>query len=308
MSLREVITRTNCIDDGWWYFAQIAAFHSRVHKHADDLSFVWSDRSSEILIDPARFAYAGKTEPGSDLARQGFWYSDPKRVYVELTRAHNTVEIDGRSYDRTRKPYGSALKYAGEQGELIVTECEIHHFRTVRHWRALAMSPDRFILVVDWLLDRSGETHDFRQFFQFHPSWTVETAAPGRLIATRSQPDLSLAVVTLNPAQGTFRAVRGQQEPELLGWYSDKAYSLIPATTIFAEQLQTDYAVFATLFTFSSDVSPRPASIRKSMRPSVFCWNESDALVTVSMMRGTDDDHVSATLVRTPLDELKTNG
>jgi hypothetical protein len=294
--------------DGWWYFAQIASFHSRVHKHADDLSFVWSDRSSEILIDPARFAYAGKTEPGSDLARQGFWYSDPKRVYVESTRAHNTVEIDGRSYDRTRKPYGSALKYAGEQGELIVTECEIHHFRTVRHWRALAMSPDRFILVVDWLLDRSGETHDFRQFFQFHPSWTVETAAPGRLIAIRSQPDLSLAVVTLNPAQGTFRAVRGQQEPELLGWYSDKAYSLIPATTIFAEQLQTDYAVFATLFTFSSDVSPRPASIRKSMRPSVFCWNESDALVTVSMMRGTDDDHVSATLVRTPLDELKTNG
>ena len=93
------------------YLAQTGAFHSRVHKQADDLSFVWYDRGADILIDAGRYGYLGRTKKGSELWNQGFWYSDPKRVYVESTRAHNTVEIDGRSFDRKRsKPYGSALE------------------------------------------------------------------------------------------------------------------------------------------------------------------------------------------------------
>ncbi len=157
----------------WWYFAQTASFHSRVHKHADDLSFVWSDRGLPILVDPARFAYSGKTERGSDLAKQGFWYADPKRIYVESTRAHNTVEIDGRSYNRTRTPYSSALRYAGEQDGLIVTECHHRPAGTVLHIRLLTLAPGRFLLVVDWLFDRSGTAHDFRQHVHFHPDWHV---------------------------------------------------------------------------------------------------------------------------------------
>jgi hypothetical protein len=47
-------------------------------------------------------------------------YSDPNRIYVETTRAHNTVEIDGLSHPRRNvQPYGSGLVGWGEQGELI---------------------------------------------------------------------------------------------------------------------------------------------------------------------------------------------
>ncbi len=35
---------TSCFDEPAAYVAQTAAFHSRTHKHADDLSFVWYDR------------------------------------------------------------------------------------------------------------------------------------------------------------------------------------------------------------------------------------------------------------------------
>ena len=97
------------------YLAQQAAFHSRTHKHADDLSFVWYDRGSEILIDAGRYGFLGRTETGSDLRNRGFWYSDPKRIYVESTHSHNTVEIDGMSYDRRKSPpYGSAIEGWGE--------------------------------------------------------------------------------------------------------------------------------------------------------------------------------------------------
>lgn len=94
------------------YLAQICAFHSRAHKHADDLSFVWYERDRELLTDSGRYGYVGKLDPASELGREGFYYSDPNRIYVETTRAHNTVEIDARSYQRKGVvPYGSALRY-----------------------------------------------------------------------------------------------------------------------------------------------------------------------------------------------------
>ena len=70
------------------YLAQMAAFHSRTHKHADHLGFIWHDRKRDILIDPGRYAYAGKTEVGSDLFNEGFWYSDPKRISRKRIRKH----------------------------------------------------------------------------------------------------------------------------------------------------------------------------------------------------------------------------
>src|SRR5690606_3966707 len=63
------------------YFAQMAAFHSRTHKHADHLTFVWNDLGKRILIDPGRYGYGPKTTLGDDLSNQGFYYSDPNRRY-----------------------------------------------------------------------------------------------------------------------------------------------------------------------------------------------------------------------------------
>ncbi len=97
------------------YLAQTLCFHSRTHKHADDLSFIWYDRGHEILVDAGRYGYLEKTKAGSDLWKLGYWYADPNRMYVEDTRAHNAVEIDGISNPRHKvKPYGSALQRWGE--------------------------------------------------------------------------------------------------------------------------------------------------------------------------------------------------
>jgi hypothetical protein len=79
------------------YLAFNAAFHSRIHKHADDLCFSWFDRGANILVDSGRYGYIGKTKPGSELWRDGHWYTDPWRVYCESTRAHNTLEFDGNN-------------------------------------------------------------------------------------------------------------------------------------------------------------------------------------------------------------------
>jgi hypothetical protein len=286
------------------YLAQIAAFHSRVHKHADHLGFIWFDRKRDILIDPGRYAYAGRTEIGSDLFRQGFWYSDPKRVYVESTRAHNCVEIDGKSYPRRNvEPFGSALRYAGEQSGLAVTDCEVVHPRTTRHRRVLVMAPGHFLLVLDWLHDRT-KPHDYRQWFQFAPQWTLEhdderilarsPEAGGRSAET-------LTVLDLIDENTLSAPIRGQEEPELQGWMSDAAYSLVPCTSLAVEAPERPMARFATLFVFGDDVvsDRKRTRFNASMRNGAVHWSDGKGEHVLTVEMG-EPGTVSAILATTP--------
>lgn len=276
------------------YLAQQAGFHSRVHKHADHLSFVWYDRHRDILIDPARYAYAGKTPVGSELHAEGFWYSDPKRIYCETTRAHNCVEIDGRSYQRNRvKPFGSALLAATEQDGLAVTDCEMTVFKSVRHRRHLIMAPGHFLLVLDWLYDRSGEAHDYRQWFHFDNPWDVR--ADGAVIRARhaggngvAPLDVSAASLLDGPSLGPV--VRGQEEP-LLGWQSDKPYSLIPSSCFDLHLRSSEPTIFATLFTLSPELVIEPGASRfnATMKVGRAAWRDHLGAHQIDIARGEDD-------------------
>jgi Heparinase II/III-like protein/Heparinase II/III N-terminus len=289
------------------YLAQMAGFHSRVHKHADHLNFFWHDRGRDILIDPARYAYAGRTQAGSDLSNQGFWYSDPKRIYVESTRAHNCVEIDARSYPRRNvKLFGSALRYAGEQGGMAVTDCDVTHLRSVRRRRILVMKPGHFLLVVDWLNDRTA-SHDYRQWFQFAPGWQVERTASGySAAAPDDQTDGSggdaLSVFNLVADNSLSKPVRGQTEPQLQGWMSDTAASLVPCTSICVEALDRKMGRFATLFVFgrSVEIDEKATRFNFTMRKGQAVWSDGANRHKLTIETA-EDASVTAQLVSTPI-------
>ncbi len=281
------------------YLAQIAAFHSRTHKHADHLSFVWYDKGSDILVDPGRFAYAGLTKPGSSLFEEGFWYDDPRRIYVERTRAHNCVEIDGRDYPRKKiKPFGSALRYAGEQGGMAVTDCETTHFRTIQHWRGLIMAPGEFLIVLDHLRDRLKKPHDFRQWFQLAPHWETDIQS-GQLVATRHGLAKSqLHVASLIPQIGLEDVARGQTEPQMQGWFSDAPYSLVPSSSFSFLEKQSPSASFATLFCLrgTPDVHPLATRFNVTMTAGGIRWR-SGRKVTHLKFRRNKDSHLQVTRV-----------
>ncbi len=239
------------------YLAQQAAFHSRIHKHADDLSFIWYDRGTEILIDAGRYGYLGRTETGSDLRNGGFWYSDPRRIYVESTRSHNTVEIDGMSFNRrTSPPYGSAIEGWGETPEgLLFVETRAPQLDTMHHSRLLVLSPAEWLLVYDRVWDDASEEHDYRQWFHFAPDLTVEPRNGG-LEVTGDDLDTALTVVSLIPGPVASDPVAGQEDPDLLGWWSERDSVFEPTTSVNFSLLQSNEAVFATLFSFSDGVAP----------------------------------------------------
>src|SRR5699024_7670644 len=67
------------------YLALSAAFHSRAHKHADDLNLVWYDKGQQILTDSGRYGYGELLPPDSPLRKEGFYYASAERQYFEGT-------------------------------------------------------------------------------------------------------------------------------------------------------------------------------------------------------------------------------
>ncbi len=275
------------------YLAQQAGFHSRTHKHADDLSFIWYDRGSEILIDAGRYGYLGRTEVRSELWNKGFWYSDPKRIYVESTRSHNTVEIDGMSFDRKLSPpYGSAIERWGETSDgLLFVETRATQFETIGHSRLLVLNPGDWLLVFDWLLDEAGEDHDYRQWFHFAPHLVVEPRNGG-LHVTGEALDKGLTVVSLLPGPVPSAPVVGQKDPYLLGWWSERGGVFEPTTSVNFSIHETKTALFATLFSFSDDTVPDIDYPRVSTAGSSgrFRWTAEDHTHMLSFSRPAEGD------------------
>ena len=68
--------------------------------------------------------------------------------------------------------------------------------------------------------------------------------------------DTPLSVVSLIPEPVPSDPVAGQEEPDLLGWWSERGGVFEPTTSVNFGLSQSGTAVFATLFSFSDGVVP----------------------------------------------------
>lgn len=199
----------NWQDSGYLILA--AGFHSRTHKHADDLTFEWWDGGRGIIVDSGRY---------------GYYYDDPWRIYCESTRAHNTVEIDRRDLSRDRlDAFGSALTSWGAGGGAYFASAEIDRSPGPRHRRTLAWRPGKWLVVLDEL--DASKAHDYRQWFHFHPdlNLTLHDASADLPLGDGR----SLHVRPLLPSEAAAAtAVRGQKEPETQGWISREHRTVEP--------------------------------------------------------------------------------
>lgn len=273
------------------YLAQTAAFHSRTHKHADDLSFIWYDRGAQLLVDAGRYGYVGKTEQGSELWKDGFWYADPNRVYCESTRAHNTVEIDGRNYQRKGvKPYGSALnRFGSVNDELFYSECEVKHFKSIRHVRLLIFKPSHWLIVCDWLHDNVEAEHDYRQWFHFAPELAV-TQEGAQYVATGARPQEALRATSLLAAPQGSKLSLAQATPELQGWWSPSDGKMLPNYALSFD-LRARTGLFATLFSFANELRPHASSrMAASGRNGYLRWHADGVDQTLAFSRPEEGD------------------
>jgi hypothetical protein len=256
------------------YFAMQSAFFSRTHKHADDLGIVWYDRGEDIFIDAGSYGYLGKTERDSELFAQGFWYSDPNRVHVERTVAHNTVLIDDMDYIRKNaEPYGSALVDSGVlTNGAVFMHSQVTQFNAVEHDRVVVLQPGEWLFIYDALDDTNDALHDYAQVFNYAPGVGIDTTSYG--FTAKTPGGESLQAVSFQSDEVSYEGpFIGQKDPVMRGWHSPRQQVIQSNPSTQFQVQQKDAFIFATLFIFE-----RNETITPTFSDGVYSWGGEEAI------------------------------
>jgi hypothetical protein len=216
-----------------------AGFHSGVHKHSDCLSFVWQEKGEYLLVDSGSYGYQ----------------KDEMRAYFTSTRAHNTIEIDNKSYsNKAADAYGSALRDVEPFGRGWKLSATVNHKPfDVLHERTIIFLPARFILALDTLKPYNKKKRRYTVWWHFNPNHTVSKVdcdqfriqvsglrnsgiIEGSFCCSHSE---SPPVLTL---------ARGIEAPEKLGWISTAYLKYTPTTSAGFHIESSDTILLATLF------------------------------------------------------------
>lgn len=257
------------------YIAFIGAFHSREHKHCDDLSFIWNEGMMEILIDSGKYNYKGRFSIGTEEYAQGFWYNATPRIYVESIHAHNCVEINGRSPSRRVTPYGAIPLKGGK-----VTN-DIYFLRGLwkrpdnfHQERLILLRPGEWLFLFDDLSPFiAGAASMLTQWHHFAKEFSVEEQDDSSLQLIHSSQKRRLYCQTLLTHQATSLH-RGEILPRLQGWHAADSNTLTPHLAWGIHALSQERQQFATIF--SLDKPPHCIVDWSTKDNSLTCFFESE--------------------------------
>lgn len=212
------------------YLAMQAGFHSRAHKHADDLTIIWYDLERPILVDGGRYGYGKNLAPDDPLRAQGFFYEAKERQYVESTIAHNTIEVDGQIHDRLRKPYGALPIEASQDGDRSIIIGRAEHGGWTQE-RTLTMVPHASLHVSDTIHVEDGNAHEAISWFNLNGEFELISASDSELLFDMGDGQRLRVFATVSPDSkhglSLVSPVRGQSDP-IRGWRSIRDRELIP--------------------------------------------------------------------------------
>ncbi len=179
-----------------------SSFHSRVHKHHDDLSITIFGHGQPLLVDSGKYNYV---------------YDSLERQYVVSTKAHNTVVVDSENTNTSRNNIGkSGLKsYYLDKNFALITGIHCLYPGVIHQRLILYLKPYDFV-IIDNL--QGYKEHCFEQNFHFDPS--VNCQHKDNIITgyIEERPIISLKQIHKNN-DTSVHLVKGNEQP-LLGWVS----------------------------------------------------------------------------------------
>ena len=230
------------------FLTMCGAFHSIVHKHCDDLSFIWSEGKQNLLVDSGmQSSYKGVLHSGP-LWEKGFYYSSPNCVYAESAHAHNVVEINGQTWSRRITPYG-ILPLQGRQLSKLhwILEGQWQRPEGFLQIRKLIFSPGRWLLVLDELapMNNSEKESSFSQWFHFDHSLDVAERHAGLTIM--KLPDSTL--LHCHSFQANKQSLhKGEFAPRLQGWQAVESSDKLESAWTLGIHHKGGSTKFETLF------------------------------------------------------------
>lgn len=202
------IMRSGYDTNAQWAFFDIGPWGFS-HQHNDKLHLSVSAYGRDLLVDGGRFAYRGAL-------------ADKFRSYAVNSQSHNVILIDGKgqapgprvtSEPITEKHYKITEEFDYSWGDF-------DQFKnlegTAKHTRALLYVRDQFWIVVDKIT--SDRPRRIEALWHWHPDCSVEVGKKNDLFTTNEKGNLS--ILPLSDAGWRIGLKKGQEEPEIQGWYS----------------------------------------------------------------------------------------
>ena len=181
------------------------------HAHADMLSYELDIESQRVIVDSGVYEY-----------EKGLW-----RDYFRSTRAHNTVEIEGRSQSEVWDKFRVGRRarpdhvYFQESDNFAIVSCGHDGYQRLpscaKHTRTLYWQKGDFWLILDEITGH-GQTAA-SSFIHFHPSVSaMEMSYQQWMLEWDTDARLYLSSFGVN----CYESVFGRDEDGIQGWYSEE--------------------------------------------------------------------------------------
>ncbi|MBU8651402.1 MULTISPECIES: alginate lyase family protein [Bacillus] len=197
------------------YLKFTAGFHSRVHKHADDLSILLSIGQTDFFVDSGKYNYQEK---------------DSYRQYFRSTKAHNTVTVNRKSYEITDEQIGKSniQNYGFHQDYSFVTGIHSLYPGNIVKRTLLYLKKMESIIIFDELT--SNKECTYSQIFNIgeHVNTTVETKK--KIILESTLDGRTIELLQMNHVT-EFKRYEGHTQP-IGGWQSSVFNKKHPITQI----------------------------------------------------------------------------
>ncbi len=238
------ISRSGYDANAQWSFFDMGPWGSG-HQHNDKLHISISAYGRDLLVDSGRFAYTGEV-------------AEKFRPYAKGTAGHNSILIDQKGQtagprlaeapiDDTHFKITDDFDYASNSfDQFIDVEGKAKHTRAVLYVRG------KFWVVVDRIdTDRARKID---ALWHWHPESAVEK--DGTVVKTTNEFG-NLAVIPVSEHKFNIAFIKGQETPEIQGWYSPEYNLFEPNTTAnYSTQINSD-STFVWLLVPSEKETPK---------------------------------------------------
>ena len=212
------IMRSGFDPNAQWAFFDMGPWGTG-HQHNDKLHLSVSAFGRDFLVDGGRFAYRG------DVAKKF-------RKYAEGSSSHNVILIDGAG--QTAGPELNTQPIASDHykiadkfdfawssfDQFIDVKGESNHTRSIFYVRG------KFWVVVDRI--NTDRPRNIEVLWHWHPDCKVVTKNDNIVATANEKGNLEIIPVAKTPLSLTL--VKGQDEPQIQGWYSQEYNTYEPNT------------------------------------------------------------------------------
>jgi hypothetical protein len=245
-----LISRSGYDSNAHWSFFDIGPWGSG-HQHNDKLHLSISAYGRDLLVDGGRFAYKGVV-------------AEKFRGYARGSQSHNVILIDGKGQAPGPKVIDQPLSEnhfkIGQEFDYAWNS--FNKFNDLEgignHTRSLFYVRGHFWIVVDNI--DTDRPRKIETLWHWHPGCDIQEQKKS-IVSTNNKRG-NLQVLPVGKTKWELNLVKGQESPEIQGWYSEEYNKYEPnMASIYSTQIKSDATFVWLLVPFEYKEAPLKAKI-----------------------------------------------